>query len=103
MAGSVAAQEAVYLNGFLNELGLSDGSVRLGMDNQGAIDLSYNPEHHAKTKHIERRHYFIRDMVESHAIHVPFVRSSENMADFFTKPLNSAQFFAMRRVIMNER
>ena len=29
-------------------------------DNQGAIKLSKNPEHHNRTKHIDVRYYFIR-------------------------------------------
>ena len=33
--------------------------------NKSAIDLAYNPEHHLKTKHIERRHHFIRECVEN--------------------------------------
>jgi len=63
--------------------------------------MSYNPEHHARTKHIERRHYFVRERVESLEISVPFVRSEHNMADFFTKPLTASTFFRMRNVIMN--
>ena len=53
-------------------------------------------------KHVARRHFFIRDMVESFEIEVPFVPTDDNIADFFTKPLNAKKFHAMRRVIMNE-
>ena len=38
-------------------------------------------------KHVQRRHFFIRDMVESFELEVPFVRTSDNLADFFTKPI----------------
>ena len=56
-------------------------------------------------KHVQRRHFFVRDMVESFEIEVPFVRTHENLADFFTKPMvNEAKKFQMfRRIIMNER
>ena len=40
-------------------------------------------------KHVQRRHFFIRDMVESFEIEVPFVRTADNIADFFTKPSSS--------------
>ena len=63
MAASKAAQEAAYLMNLLAELDFPTGTVPLSVDNTGAIDLSYNPEHHARTKHIGRRHYFVRDMV----------------------------------------
>ena len=103
MAASEATKEAIYLSRFVSELSLddSDAPVSLATDNQAAQDLAYNPEHHARVKHIERRHFFVREAVESHSITVPFVRSADNMADFFTKPLAGPQFFPMRDVIMN--
>ena len=63
--------------------------------------LAYNPEHHQRTKHIARRHYYVREVVEEHCIKVPFVRSHENLADFFTKHLPPKQFFNLRNVLMN--
>ena len=102
MAGTEAAKEAIYLGNFLEELGVpADGPITLGMDNSAAIDLSYNPEHHSRTKHIERRHYFIRECVENGRLRVPYVATADNMADFFTKPLPSKSFFRMRNEIMN--
>jgi hypothetical protein len=62
----------------------------LATDSQSAHrDVSYNPEHHDRMKHAQRRHFFIRDMVESFEIEVPFVRTADNIADFFTKPMKS--------------
>ena len=102
MAGSEAAKEAIYLRDFLDELGLgANEPTPLRMDNTAARDLSYNPEHHARTKHIARRHFFIRERVESLELSVPFVRSCDNLADFFTKPLAAKAFFSFRDVIMN--
>ena len=102
MAGSVAATEAAYLSNFLRELGVDSSSpTPLYVDNKSAIDLAYNPEHHARVKHIERRHFFIREAVERGQIRVPFVRTDDNIADFFTKPLSSKRFFHLRDIIMN--
>ena len=102
MAASEGAKEALYLKRFLAELGqTSSDPVSLGTDNKAARDLAYNPEHHSRTKHIERRHFFIREAVESLEITVPFVRSADNLADFFTKPLSASAFFPMRDTIMN--
>ena len=54
-------------------------------------------------KHVERRHFFVRDMVEAFEIEVPYIPTAENPADFFTHPAKStSQFFAMRRLVMNE-
>ena len=79
-----------------------EGPSDLATDSQSARDVSYNPEHHNRMKHVQRRHFFVRDMVESLEIEVPFVRTADNLADFFTKPLPAAQFYALRRQIMNE-
>ena len=75
--------------------------MALSQDNKGARDLAYNPEHHSKTKHIDRRHFFVRELVEQQRIVVPYVATDDNLADFFTKPLASKKFFAMRDKIMN--
>jgi hypothetical protein len=34
-------------------------------DNQGAISLTKNPTHHARTKHIDVQHHFVRERVEN--------------------------------------
>ena len=102
MAASEAAKEAVSLSAFAEELGVHDGSaIDLHVDNKSAIDLAYNPEHHQRSKHIQRRHFYIRELVEELRINVPFVASADNIADFFTKPLTPRIFFPMRNRIMN--
>ena len=79
------------------------GPSLLSTDSQSARDLSYNPEHHDRMKHVERRHFFVRDMVESLQIEVPLVRTMDNWSDFFTKTFASTEkFHEMRRVIMND-
>jgi hypothetical protein len=103
MAASEAAKEAIHLDGMAQFLGLKSGESPLDVyvDNSAAIDVAYNPEHHGRMKHVERRHFFIRECVEDHKIRVPFVRSAANLADFFTKAMPSSTFFTMRDIIMN--
>ena len=76
-------------------------SGRQCLDNKAAGDLAYNPEHHPMTKHIDRRHFYVRECVEDLKIRVPFVASHDNLADFFTTPLNAKNFFRLRDIIMN--
>ena len=103
MAASEAAKEAVYLDRFVEELGYKSTQepIHLSLDNKAAIDSSYNPENHARTKHIDRRHYFIRELVEEGRLVVPYVSTVDNHADFFTKPLKPCRFFSLRNKIMN--
>ena len=102
MAASEASKEAVYLKRFAEELEASDGApLELYEDNKGARDLAYNPEHHSRTKHIDRRHFYVRELVEQGELVVPYVKTDDNMADFFTKALPAKRFFALRDKIMN--
>ena len=103
VAASEAAKEAIHLRRLAHELGLSetDDPVDLSVDNKSAIEVAYNPEHHGRMKHVERRHFFVRECVENHQVRVPFVSTVDNLADFFTKPLPARVFFPMRDTIMN--
>ena len=100
---SEAAKDVVFYRKFVCGLDPSavPGPTPLATDYSGARDLSYNPEHHDKTKHIARRHFYIRDMVEGLEIVVPFVPTKSNSADFFTKCLDLATFRRHRATIMN--
>ena len=61
VAATGAAKEAVYLDSFVKELGctsIQPQPIHLSVDNKAAIDSSYNPENHSRSRHIERKHYF---------------------------------------------
>ena len=104
IALSEATKDVVYFRKLIAGIDgpAISGPTDLSTDNMGARALAYNPEFHDKSKHVERRHFFVRDMVEKFEVNVPFVRSADNWADFFTKPLEPKQFFALRKVVMNE-
>ena len=103
IALSEAAKDVIYLRKFTRGLvpSLPMEPTVLTTDNKAARDLSYNPEHHGRSKHVARRHFFIRDMVESQEIVVPLVNTHDNDADFFTKPLSPKRFKFLRRKVMN--
>eukprot|EP00965_Chrysotila_dentata_P258109 6213105-Pleurochrysis_carterae.AAC.2 len=81
VAASEAAKEATYLRAFLRELGEGDhgASTALHLENKSAIDLAYDPEHHSRSKHMHRQHFFVRKKVEALELTVPFVRSADNL------------------------
>ena len=102
VAASEASKEVKFQREFLDELGFPQSApTPLFVDNQAAIDLSYNPEFHNRTKHIDRRHFYVRELVEEHVLNVMFVKGTDNLADFFTKPLPGKSFFKLRDAIMN--
>ena len=102
IAASEAAKEAKFYREFAEELGFKQTApTRLLVDNTATVDLSYNPEYHSRTKHIDRRHFYVRELVEEHILQVQYVNTADNLADFFTKPLPPKTFFKLRNIIMN--
>ena len=102
MAASLGGLEAIYLRMLLSDLGQKiQGATELYVDNSGAIDLAHDYIANERTKHIERRHFKIRELVEEAAIHVKYVASYNNIADIFTKPLDKKTFLSLRAKLMN--
>jgi len=70
--------------------------VPLYCDNTSAINLTKNPIQHSKTKHIEIRHHFICDHVQKGDCEIKFVKTKNQLADLFTKPLAKDRFNKLR-------
>ncbi|XP_058111131.1 uncharacterized protein LOC131254143 [Magnolia sinica] len=88
--------ELLWLKKFLTELGFSPSSpMPMMCDNQAAIHISTNPVFHERTKHIEVDCHFIREKIKSHEIITPHVRTGDQLADIFTKPLSRDQHDAI--------
>ncbi len=49
--------------------------------------MAYNPEHHNTMKHVARRHFYVRELVEEHRLRCSYVNTVDNISDFFTKLL----------------
>ena len=83
-----AAKEILWIRQFMGELGYppSSSSILL-MDNQSAISVSKNPEHHGRMKHLDLRWYWLRDVVESGIVKPVFVPTEDMAADILTKSL----------------
>ena len=68
-------------------------------DNSSAIDISKNSVQHSKTKHIEIRYHFIRDLVERKVVTLEYISTERQNADIFTKPLDRSKFESLRQLI----
>ncbi|GKA98980.1 hypothetical protein Tco_0826917 [Tanacetum coccineum] len=85
MALTEAVKEAIWLRGLLEELGVELNTVAVNCDNQGAIHLSRNHVFHERTKHINVRYHFIREVLEAKTVKVLKVGTEHNVADALTK------------------
>ncbi|GJR72960.1 retrovirus-related pol polyprotein from transposon TNT 1-94 [Tanacetum coccineum] len=92
MALREAVKESIWLKGLLIELEVNLRSVVVNYYNQSAIHLSRNAMFHKRTKHINVRYHFIREIVESREIEVAKIDMEDNAADAFTKVVPSLKF-----------
>jgi len=80
----------------LKDYGINLKKVPLLCDNESAIKISQNPVQHSRTKHIEIRYHFLRDHVLKEDIVISHVKTEDQLADIFTKPLDERRFSALR-------
>ena len=52
------------------------------------MKLAKNPQFHNRTKHIDIRHHFIREAIETGLVTLQYVQSEDNTADVLTKALS---------------
>lgn len=88
VAAVEAAKEIIWMRNILCEFGYNmDKPSVLHMDNQSAISVSKNPEHHGRMKHLDLRFHWFRDVVNSKLISPSYIPTAEMVADILTKPL----------------
>ena len=61
-------------------------------DNQSCIKITKNTVFRDKSKHIEIRSFYIRDMVQKGAIKLQYVSTDKQVTDVLTKPLSQVKF-----------
>jgi hypothetical protein len=89
VAMSRCAQQMVWMQTWLGEVEIEyDRPGIIKGDSRGAIALTKNTKNHGKVKHIDIRHHYIRDLLQSGSIVFEQVPSADNLADLFTKPLS---------------
>lgn len=94
-----AVKEGLWLKGFLGELLQQKESFTVFSDNKSAICLIKNPVYHERTKHIDIKLHFVRDLVFRGKVKMQKIDTDENPADALTKVLNVNKFdFCMRTV-----
>ncbi|MCO5569366.1 hypothetical protein L7F22_023078 [Adiantum nelumboides] len=59
-----ACKEAIWLGRLVADLGIKVDMPELYCDSQSAIQLAKNPVFHSKTKHIDVKYHFIREVLE---------------------------------------
>ena len=97
-AASENGKEVVWITRFFNEIGKTYiQPVPIYMDSQTAIRLAENPELHQRSKHIDVRHHYIRELVEKEKVVLKHLPDVEQPADLLTKSIAATPFEEKRR------
>ncbi|KAE9186560.1 hypothetical protein PF005_g20804 [Phytophthora fragariae] len=86
---ALSSAEAEYMALSCNCKTLQRNATTIWEDNQGAIALAQNAGYHARTKHVDIRHHFIRENVERGTVKVEYVDTKNQLADMLTKALGT--------------
>lgn len=111
MAISAASQAVAWARGFLHEIEAIEAGVAtesgeklhpstsvpiLFSDNKAAIALAKNDILHSRSKHIDIKHHFIREQLDSGLITLQWISSEQQLADALTKALSPRVFLPLR-------
>jgi hypothetical protein len=96
-----AAKVIAWARQFLEELGFrQDEPTVIYEDNQSAIAMVNNGNDHGRTKHIDIRYHYIRDLVKDGQISVKYLPTDDMVADTLTKALEKKQFKKFRSSLL---
>ncbi|MCP4099727.1 MAG: Ty1/Copia family ribonuclease HI [Planctomycetaceae bacterium] len=104
IALSQALREVIPLMTLLQELNeifplyisKPDFFCKVFEDNQSCIAMTESTKFTPRTKHIALKYHHFKSYVDSKRIRIEYIRSEDQLADIFTKPIMDGQFFVLR-------
>ena len=92
MAISEACKKSIRLRGLYFELCEDSSCPTVFSDSKSVIYLTKNPMYYERTKHIDVRFHYIRDVVAEGDLKVCKISTHDNPADMMTKPVPTNKF-----------
>ncbi|PKU77375.1 putative mitochondrial protein [Dendrobium catenatum] len=97
---AAAATDIIWTRHLCEDFLISLPPTELFCDNVSAMSIACNPIFHARTKHIEIDHHFIRDSIQAKHISVQHISTLDQPTDIFTKSLSSNRLATLRDKLM---
>jgi len=93
MVNTHTTKEAIWITKLMMDLEYMEEKkvMVIRCDNQGAISLTKNPTHHARTKRIDVQHHFVREQVENEEVRFEYCPTEHMVLDVLTKALSKEQ------------
>ena len=97
VSAAAGACQAAWLRNVLEEIGCKQGErTVLFCDNSSTIKLSKNPVFHGRSKHIQVRFHFLRELVSDEIIELEYCSTQDQLADVMTKAVKLDVFEKLR-------
>ena len=101
IVGLFGIQDIVWIRQLLKDLGLDrTRPTPVYIDNRSAHQLAENPVHHQRSKHIDIKYHWIRDMVAAGTVKIIDVSTEDQRADILTKTVRGDVFWRHVGVLM---
>ncbi len=85
--------EILWIKKLLEELKMEiQLPMKVYCDNKSAILIAHNPVLHDRTKHVEIDKHFIKEKLDKGLVCMPYIPTTEQVADILTKGLPTKQF-----------
>nr|GEV94333.1 ribonuclease H-like domain, reverse transcriptase, RNA-dependent DNA polymerase [Tanacetum cinerariifolium] len=92
VADASCCGQVLWIQNQMLDYGFNFMNTTIFIDNQSTICIVKNPVFHQRTKHIEIRHHFIRDVNEKNLIQVLKIHTDDNVAHLLTKAFDGPRF-----------
>jgi len=92
-------EEAIWLQGFLDDLEIEHDLLKLNCDSMSAIYMGKNQVYHARTKHIDFRFHFVREILDEGDIELKKIHMKENPIDMLIKVVSRVKFIHCKELL----
>jgi len=100
IAAAAYACQGIWMKRILNQIGHSHCKyITIFCDNSSTIKLSKNPVMHGRSKHIDVRFHFLRDLIKDGELVLKHCKTDEQITDIMTKPLKLEVFERLRGLL----
>ncbi|WVZ00998.1 hypothetical protein V8G54_027067 [Vigna mungo] len=97
VTGCNAVCQGIWLSELLKHIKMVIGKAFiLNMDNTLAISLARNAISHGRSKHIDVKFHYLRDVMNKNQVELKFCKTKLQLADLFTKALSQGRLSFLR-------
>lgn len=98
---SEAVKTSLFFKNLLSELSYSTSYINLCGDNLSSLTLSAHKAVHQKTKHIDVRFHFVRNLVCDKIVKLNYINTKVNVADILTKVVDTTTFQSLLKLVLS--